>query len=134
MKAIIDIHTFLRMASEPERLPAMAREVCQTAELLLSVASVWEIGIKYETGRLPLPSPPREYIALLVKRGGIAILPIHCRHALVAAARPLIHKDPFGRMIAAQCLEEKLPCVTRDASIASYGVETIREMAKTAVF
>ncbi len=127
MKAIIDTHTFLWMATEPERLPAKARAACEQAELLLSVASVWEIGIKWEMKKLPIPSPPREFIALNIRRGGISILPIHYRHALAAAALPMLHKDPFDRMIAAQCIEEGLPCVTRDTSIASYGVETIWE-------
>ncbi len=115
------------MAAEPEKLPGRAREVCETSELVLSVASVWEMGIKFEIGRLPLPSPPREYIALQVKRGGISLLPIHYRHALAAAGLPMLHKDPFDRMLAAQCLEEGLSCVTRDRAIAGFGVEVIWE-------
>lgn len=125
MKVLIDAHTFLWMAAEPEKLPPRAREVCETAELVFSVASVWEIGIKWETGRLPLPSSPREYIAVQIRRGSISILAIHYRHALTAAALPMLHKDPFDRMLAAQCVEEGLSCVTRDLSIAAYGVTTI---------
>ena len=127
MKVLIDTHTFLWMAAEPEKLPARAREVCESAELVLSVASVWEIGIKWETGRLSLPASPREYIALQIKRGGIAMLPIQYRHALLAAGLPMHHRDPFDRMLAAQCLEEGLKCVTRDSAIAAYGVEVVWE-------
>jgi PIN domain nuclease of toxin-antitoxin system len=113
------------MAVQPEKLPLRAQEICETAELVLSVASVWEIGIKWQIERLPLPAPPREYIATQMKRGNISMLPIHYRHALAAAALPMLHKDPFDRMIAAQCLEEGLSCVTKDESIAAYGVTTM---------
>jgi PIN domain nuclease of toxin-antitoxin system len=127
VKVLIDTHTFLWMAAEPEKLPRRAREVCESAELVFSVASVWEIGIKWETGRLPLPGSPRDYIALQIKRGGIAMLPIQYRHALTAAGLPMLHRDPFDRMLAAQCLEEGFKCVTRDSAIAAYGVEVVWE-------
>ena len=55
------------------------------------------------------------------------MLPIHYRHALTAAGLPMHHKDPFDRMLAAQCLEEGLKCVTTDRAISVYGVETIWE-------
>jgi len=119
------------MAAEPEKLPAKAREICETFELIFSVASVWEIGIKWETGRLQLPAAPREYIAPQIKRAGISMLAIQYRHALTAAGlpmlRPGLHGDPFDRMLAAQCLEEGLQCVTRDPAIAAYGVEVVWE-------
>ena len=126
-RVLIDTHTFLWMATEPERLPAKAREICETAELVFSVASIWEIGIKWETGRLPLPATPHEFIPQQVKRGGISMMPIQYRHALTAAGLPVFHRDPFDRMLAAQCLEEGLQCVTRDPAISAYGVEVIWE-------
>ena len=127
MKVLVDTHTFLWMAAEPEKLPARAREVCETAELVFSIASVWEIGIKWEMGRLALPSAPREYISQQIKRGGVSLLPIQYRHALTAAGLPMLHKDPFDRMLAAQCIEEGMKCVTRDSAIAAYGVEVVWE-------
>jgi len=127
VKVLIDTHTFLWMAAATDKLPPRAREVCETAELVFSVASVWEIGIKWETGRLPLPRSPREYIGRQIKQAGVSMLPIQYRHALTAAGFPMLHKDPFDRMLAAQCLEEGLQCVTRDPAIAAYGVPTIWE-------
>jgi PIN domain nuclease of toxin-antitoxin system len=127
VKFLVDTHTFLWMAAEPEKLPARAREVCETAELVFSIASVWEIGIKWEMGRLPLPSAPREYIAQQVRRGGMSMLPIQYRHAVTAAGLPMLYKDPFDRMLAAQCLEEGMKCVTRESAIAGYGVDVVWE-------
>lgn len=124
-KVLIDSHTFLWMAAEPEKLSARAREMCSTANLILSVASIWEIGIKCQIGRLTLPAEPREYIGRQIRRACISILPVHYLHALAAAALPMHHKDPFDRMLAAQCREEGLACVTRDLALADYGVDLI---------
>jgi PIN domain nuclease of toxin-antitoxin system len=90
--ALLDTHTFLWIAAEPEKLSPRAHTVCSSDSLILSAASIWEISIKSRTGRIALPPP---------------------------------HKDPFDRMLAAQCLEEKLPCVTRDRFFSACGVETI---------
>ena len=113
------------MAVEPERLSALARQVCGNENLVLSVASVWEIGIKFQLGRLPLPGEPEVYIARQVRYAGISILPIHYKHALVAAALPMIHKDPFDRMLAAQCIAEGMACVSKDQILGTFGVEVI---------
>lgn len=113
------------MAAEPEKLSQRAREVCSSETLVLSAASVWEIGIKYHIGRLPLPEAPRLWLDRQIRIAGLSLLPIHYRHALTASALPLHHKDPFDRMLAAQCIEEKIPCVSRDPFLADYGVELI---------
>jgi PIN domain nuclease of toxin-antitoxin system len=125
MKVLIDTHTFLWMAAEPEKLSSRAREVCATETLVLSVASVWEISIKYRTGRLPLPLAPESYIPRQVSFLRATILPIHFVHAIRSGRIDSGHKDPFDRMLAAQCFEEGLPCVTRDPFFRTCGVSTI---------
>ncbi len=112
-------------AAEPGKLSARARDVCARESLTLSVASVWEIGIKHQIGRLLLPASPADYLTRQIRIAGVSILPIHYRHALAAVALPMLHKDPFDRVLAAQCLAEGLPCVTRDPAFAGYGVEAI---------
>jgi len=125
MRAIVDTQIFLWMATAPEKLSRKARAACQDAELLLSVASVWEIGIKYQIGKLQLPAPPGEFLDRQIRLANIGILPIHYRHALRAAALDGDHKDPFDRMIAAQSLEEKLDCISADVVFAAFGVRRI---------
>lgn len=44
------------------------------------------------------------------------------RHARLAGRLPLLHRDPFDRMIVAQAQEEGLTVITRDPRIAAYGV------------
>ena len=125
MKAILDTQIFLWMATSPERLSVKARAACETSELVLSVASVWEIGTRYQIGKLPLPAPPREFLDAQIRLANVHILPIHYRHALSAAALAVEHKDPFDRMIAAQCLEENLGCITADPVFDVLGVRRI---------
>lgn len=125
MKAILDTQVFLWMAAAPERLSATARAACQSAELVLSVASVWEIAIKHQIGKLPLPAAPADFLERQIRRANVSILPIQYRHALRAAALTANHKDPFDRMIAAQCIEEQLECITSDSVFHMLGVKRI---------
>ncbi|MGC9946620.1 MAG: type II toxin-antitoxin system VapC family toxin [Bryobacteraceae bacterium] len=62
MKYLLDTHTFLWAAFEPDKLSPKAAEACETGELWLSAASVWEIAIKVQIGRLPVPEPVRDFV------------------------------------------------------------------------
>ncbi len=125
MKTLIDTQVFLWMAVSPEKLSAAARSACETGELILSVASAWEIGIKHQIGRLPLPADPRAFLDTNIRMANVRLLPIHYRHAMAAAALKGTHKDPFDRMIAAQCIEESLPCVSANPAIEQLGAHRI---------
>jgi PIN domain nuclease of toxin-antitoxin system len=125
VKYLLDTHTFLWAASDPSRLSARATELCETGDLLLSVASVWEIAIKVQIGKLRIPGPVREFICRQLRAGQIAALPIHARHTFRLAELPLHHRDPFDRMLAAQSLEEDLPLISCDPLFAPYQVERV---------
>lgn len=125
MKALLDTHTFLWAASEPEKLSPAAREVCKSADLFLSVASIWEIVIKAQIGRLTLPGTPRNFISEQLAVGNISVLAISANHALRVGELPLTHRDPFDRMLAAQSIEEEIPLITRDPLFKLYQVNII---------
>lgn len=125
MRALLDTHAFLWAAIEPEKLSATAQEVCESAELVVSVATVWEIAIKVQIGRLVVPGSVRTFIADQLRRGALDLLPISAAHALRASELPLTHRDPFDRMLAAQSLEERIPLITRDPAFGAYQVDTI---------
>ena len=125
MRVLIDTQIFLWMAAALEKLSPRANAVCASEDLVLSVASVWEISIKNHIGGLNLRGSCGDYVGRPMKIGGLSILPIQFRHAVAAGELPSTHKDPFDRIIAAQCMEENLPCVTKDGFLSDCGVETI---------
>ncbi len=125
MKALLDTHVFLWAASEPEKLSQRASDICENAEVVLSVASVWEIAIKVQIGRFVLPTEPRKWTQHQLEAAGIAVLPIHMRHALRAGELPFVHRDPFDRLLVAQAVEEELAIVSGDAVLSGYPVEII---------
>ena len=127
MRLILDTHAFLWWITDDPQLSSRARHVIgnRDNELFLSVASAWEIAIKTRIGRIRLRERPDRFIPDQLSRNGISPLPIEISHALHTARLPTIHRDPFDRLIIAQCVLEKLPIVTRDTIIPRYKVETI---------
>ena len=125
MKYLLDTHAFLWAASDPSRLSARAAEACETGALWLSVASIWEIAIKVQIGRLEIRHPVREFVRKHLRAGQISVLPIHARHSFRVAELPLHHRDPFDRMLAAQSLEEGLALVSRDPLFRAYEIEQV---------
>jgi PIN domain nuclease of toxin-antitoxin system len=125
MRVLLDTHTFIWLADSPEKLSPRARVVCEEGSLLLSVASVWELATKARLGRLTFTESIENYVLRQMRIGGISILPIRVAHAVRAGGLESEHKDPFDRRLAAQCLAESLPCVTKDAFFATCGVEAI---------
>jgi PIN domain nuclease of toxin-antitoxin system len=118
VRFLLDTHAFLWLLAGDERLPVSARTlVDRAAAVLLSSASVWEAEIKRAAGRLDTPP-----IAAAAGRGGIDILAITAEHATVAAHLPLVHRDPFDRMLVAQARVEQLVLVSKDDVLRRYGV------------
>jgi PIN domain nuclease of toxin-antitoxin system len=123
----LDTHAFLWWITEDRRLSARAREVMTDGgnNLLFSAASGWEIAIKANLGRISLPTPIDRFLSEQLQRNGIGTLPIEMRHALRVHAIPLLHRDPFDRLLVAQAQLEKLRILTSDPQIAQYDVETL---------
>jgi PIN domain nuclease of toxin-antitoxin system len=125
MKILLDTHTFLWGLSDVNRLSERVRELLPSAETWFSVASLWEILIKSQSGKLPLPQPSGAYVMAKLKVNGVKLLPVKLDHVLRIESLPMHHRDPFDRMLIAQSLEEKLPLVTADPLILRYPVEVI---------
>ena len=127
MRVLLDTHAFLWWITEDRRLSARAREVMADGgnDLLLSAASGWEIAIKASLGRISLPIPIDRFLSEQLQRNGVGTLPIEMSHALRVHALPLLHRDPFDRLLVAQALLEKLRILTSDRQVAQYAVETL---------
>jgi PIN domain nuclease of toxin-antitoxin system len=121
MKFLLDTHLLLWAAGQPERLSKPARELIENPDnaLYFSAASIWEIAIKSSLGREDFKADAR-----LIRRGlidnGYQEIAISSEHAAGVQALPLVHKDPFDRLLIAQSLSEGMPLVTVDPLLAQY--------------
>ncbi|MGH7201159.1 MAG: type II toxin-antitoxin system VapC family toxin [Planctomycetaceae bacterium] len=127
MRLLLDTHVLLWYISGDQRLPNPFRDAIQDSanEASLSVASVWEAVIKHALGRLPLPGPPEEYLPQQRERHHIASLPIDEAAFVHLAQLPLLHRDPFDRILIAQALQHDLTILTTDDAVRAYPVKLL---------
>lgn len=126
MRALLDTHTFLWAISGDPKLSPRAQQIFTgSSDLWLSVASLWEILIKVQVGRLPIASPAGPCIVAELVRNNIEVLPIKLDHVLRLESLPVYHRDPFDRLLVAQSIEEGWPIITADPLFTRYPVEVI---------
>jgi PIN domain nuclease of toxin-antitoxin system len=127
MKLLFDTHTFLWAIGGSTRLGAGCRRAILDPgnELLLSVASVWEMAIKVGLGKLRLGAPIPRLIDGARATLGIAILPIDLAHVMRVQDLPFHHRDPFDRLLVSQALAEGLGVLSADRVFDRYGVKRI---------
>lgn len=127
MKLLLDTHTFIWWDSEPAKLSPQVLALCQdrTNSLLLSVASVWEMQIKLQLGKLKLDLPLAEIIESQQQRNNIEILPVLLTHVLALQSLPAHHKDPFDRLLIAQANVEEAALASSDPVFAKYAVNVL---------
>ena len=128
MRILLDTQCWLWLCVSPERLSrkTIDRLLAAETERLLSAASIWEIVIKYELGKLPLPVHPRDFVPTRLATTQAAVLEISADHALRVGDLPHHHRDPFDRMIVAQALVEGARLLTADRALDEYGVELLK--------
>lgn len=121
MKLLLDTHILLWIAGQPEKLTESTRSLLTTPEnsLFFSAASIWEIVIKLGIGRDDFKVDPYRLRKMLVVHG-YTELPITAEHALKVVSLPLLHKDPFDRLLLAQARTEGMMLLTVDAAVGQY--------------
>jgi PIN domain nuclease of toxin-antitoxin system len=127
MKLLLDTHAFVWWANEPEKLSSHARECCEDIQntLFLSVASIWEMQIKLQIGKMKLNTPLRSAIDNQRQTNDLRIMEIEMEHVFALDALPRHHKDPFDRMLIAQANIEELFVVTKDEIFSAYPVKLL---------
>jgi PIN domain nuclease of toxin-antitoxin system len=127
LKFLLDTCTFVWLVAEPERLSGRAAKALDdgNAALTLSDVSVWEIGLKWRSGKIRLPQPPRSWIEEQAQTWNLLSLAIKRSHLYREAELPEHHRDPFDRLLVAQALEEGQTIVTPDSAIRHYPVPVI---------
>jgi PIN domain nuclease of toxin-antitoxin system len=126
MKAILDTHAFLWALAGDARMSRHARDIfAGPAELSLSIASVWEILLKVQSGKLNFLQPAGPYLLSKLAENSIKLLPISIDHLLALERLPMHHRDPFDRMLIAQSMEEGWPIITADPMFKQYPIRII---------
>jgi PIN domain nuclease of toxin-antitoxin system len=127
VKLLFDTPAFIWWDNQPARLSPVARAACEDPanDLFFSVASAWEMQIKYQLGKLKLHRPLPEIITDQRQTNGIQILPVTLDHVFALEQLPNHHKDPFDRLLIAQANLERASLVSDDSVVASYPVSIV---------
>lgn len=127
MKYLLDTHALIWCLSNDEALSDQARQAVLDGgnQIYASVASLWELGIKFSTGKLDIHP---DLVARGVTGSDFKLLDITAPHAIAIADLPLVmdHRDPFDRLLVAQARTEGLTLITNDRKIIdNYDVRTL---------
>jgi PIN domain nuclease of toxin-antitoxin system len=122
MRLLLDTHVVLWELGGVRTVGPVAQQAIESAdELLFSVVSFAEVGIKAATGKLVVPDDFHEQVL----RSGLRILGLAPGHGLGVAVLPMHHRDPFDRLLIAQARLDGLTLMTDDERIADYELSLI---------
>ncbi|MEO1217902.1 MAG: type II toxin-antitoxin system VapC family toxin [Bacteroidota bacterium] len=126
MKLLLDTHTIIWFFESDPKLSSTAKSliVDPDNQNYFSVASIWEIVIKQNLGKLNL-SKPLDHILSHIQNNGIEIINIEAQHALKVADLPLHHRDPFDRLIIAQSLTMGYTILSKDNKFDLYSIDRL---------
>ncbi len=121
MAFLLDTHAFLWFVSGDKKIPKSVKDIISNINesCYLSAASLWEITIKLQIGKLKLGIPLNELFEF-VTRNQIEVIPINFEHLITLAELPKNHTDPFDRIIISQAIVENLEIITKDKEFKKY--------------
>ncbi len=124
MRALLDTHSFIWFIEGKPLLSAAARRIIEASDtdLFISVASIWEVAIKYSIRKLELSQPFDVLIPQQMREQDIVQFEITLDHLAHFTTLPFHHRDPFDRLLIAQVIAENLPIISVDAAFDAYGV------------
>jgi PIN domain nuclease of toxin-antitoxin system len=123
---ILDTCALLWLAQGGGQLSAPTRKrIDDEPAIYVSAISGFEIGIKYQKGKLELPAQPADWFAAVLDHHDIQVLPLDLAVCLRATELPAIHGDPCDRLIIATAQQHRMPVVTGDPIFKQYGIAVI---------
>jgi len=127
MRLLLDTHSFIGFFMGNPKLSTIARTLIEDEnnEKLISVASIWEMGIKQSLGKLNVGLPIKDYIEQKLSLLDFNLLNINLDHIAVITTLPFHHRDPFDRLLIAQAMVEKLPILSVDSIFDAYPIQKL---------
>ncbi|MSU60788.1 MAG: type II toxin-antitoxin system VapC family toxin [Pedosphaera sp.] len=127
IELLLDTCVFLWLTQTPGEISRPARRAIDDSgnELWLSHASIWEVHLKHLTGKLTLPEKPRLWFSRQLAVWGVRDRPIDLESLHLTSELPLIHKDPFDRLLVAQARAHELTLVSPDKVFTEYGLKNL---------
>jgi PIN domain nuclease of toxin-antitoxin system len=123
MRHLLDAHTLIWALDDPSKLGSRARAVLEdpTNELTVSVGTIWELSLKAGLQKLSLSLPYRRWMERAMADLCLTVSPITLEVTERQMSLPFHHRDPFDRLLVAQCLVENIPIVSADSVFDEYG-------------
>jgi PIN domain nuclease of toxin-antitoxin system len=122
---LLDTHAFLWWCEDSPELSQKARKAITTNDCFVSLATFWEIAIKFGLEKLRLPDTPARYLTEQMSLNGFDQLEITFRQIMRLTTLKRHHGDPFDRMLVAQAQEEGLDIISRDPAFDRYGIKRV---------
>lgn len=123
MESLLDTHVLLWALADPKRLARPVRVLIEENKYAVSVASLWELVNKKERRGAPVIDRAACWDRYVASRNTV-VLPIRATHVLRRDRLPLLHRDPFDRILIAQAAAEDMILVTADEQIRAYPIRT----------
>lgn len=126
MNILLDTHAAIWFITDDDQLPEFSKELIKDPQnnCFVSVATLWEMGIKHSLGKLKLKAELKKIFELYFDSGFI-LLPITPDHILTNAALSFYHRDPFDRLIIAQAKREGYALISKDTEFEKYDINLL---------
>ena len=127
MSVLLDTHALLWWLTADRRLSPLAKATIDDGDRVRYVSSVtaFEIANKHRLGKLPIAGPIIDSFDQIVRDGSFRKLDVSTSHALLAGKFPSTHRDPFDRLLAAQCKIDGLSMITVDPAFGEFGIDIV---------
>jgi PIN domain nuclease of toxin-antitoxin system len=129
VRVLVDTHVFIWYVQSSDRLPSSVTAMINDGrnDILLSIASGWEMAIKQSTGKLNLGTPYASFISEQMRLNSMELLPVRLEHLDLITTLPLHHRDPFDRPLIARAIVEDIVLISADSVFALYPVRLMWE-------
>jgi len=130
MNLILDTHIAIWFVTDSDQLPESVKHQIEIPgnRCFVSIATLWEMGIKHSLGKLKLKTDLKKIFELFTDSGFI-LMPITPEHILTNASLPFHHRDPFDRLIIAQAKREGFSVITKDREFEKYNINLIWDIS-----